>query len=281
MPTSQYPLRHSVLTVLDGIAEFTHQRPGARNALSLEMRQDYADMLDIVENECSIRALILTGSGGSFCAGGDLKSVAALIDDPDPAARAPEVMRHRVAATHAWLRRLHQLGVPVIAAVDGPAAGAGCSLVLAADFVLASERASFSMTFVKVGLIPDMGALYALPRIVGMSKAKELMLTGRRVDAQEARQLGIVHDIYTADALPEAARRFAARFLNGPREAMALTKRAANATFETPYDTMFEIEAQAQALAAAAPHYGEAVRGFLRGEAPKYDWDREVRRNPA
>ncbi|CAG2139937.1 enoyl-CoA hydratase/isomerase family protein [Cupriavidus numazuensis] len=274
MAAVEHSLRNATLSIRDGIAELTHQRPEIRNAVTPELKEDYVDMLDIVEGDRSIRALILTGSGGSFCAGGDLKSLLAMRDDPDPAARQPEAMRRRVLRAHTWLRRLRDLEVPVIAAVDGAAAGAGFSIALTADFILASERASFSMVFVKIGLVPDMGALYALPRTVGLSMAKELMMTGRRVGAAEAHKLGIVHAIHPADALAEDARRFAARFVDGPREAMALTKSALNATFEAPYDTMLAVEAQAQAVAAAAPYYGEAVQAFLRGEPAKFDWDR-------
>lgn len=271
MTTTEHTLRNTTLSIRDGIAEFTHQRPEIRNALTPELKNDYVDMLDIVEDDRSIRALILTGSGGSFCAGGDLKSLQAMRDDP---ADQPDAMRRRVKGGQSWLRRLRDLEVPVVAAVDGPAAGAGFSIALTADFVLASERASFSMVFVKIGLVPDMGAMYSLPRTVGMSMAKELMMTGRRVGAAEAHKLGIVHAIHPADSLAEDARRFAARFVDGPREALALTKSALNGTFEAPYDTLLAVEAHAQAVAASAPYYGDAVQAFLRGEPAKFDWDR-------
>lgn len=277
MTAREHALRDATLTVADGIAEFTHQRPAKRNAVTPELRQDYADMLDIVEGDRSIRALVLTGSGGSFCAGGDLASLRAMRDDPDPAGREPDAMRRRLVASHRWLRRLRDLEIPVIAAVDGAAAGAGFSLALTADFVLASERAFFAMVFVKIGLVPDMGALYALPRAVGLSLAKDLMLTGRRLGAQEAKQLGLVHAIHGADDLPQAARRFAGRFVHAPREAVALTKRAVNGAFEAPYETMLATEAHTQSIASAAGYYQEAVSGFLRGEAPGFDWDRMCR----
>ncbi|MCY1225568.1 1,2-epoxyphenylacetyl-CoA isomerase [compost metagenome] len=276
MQPQQIPLRHSHLCIADGVAEFTHQRPASRNALTLEMRQDYHDMLDCVESDRSIRALILTGSGGSFCAGGDLKSIQGIFSSPDPSARAPEAMRRRLQDIHKWLRRLRDLEIPVIAAVDGPAAGAGFSLALAADFVLASERASFCMSFAKVGLLPDMGALYALPRAVGMMLAKELMFTGRRLEVSDARRCGIVHAIHPAEYLGEEARRFARRFVAAPQEALALMKRALNRTFESSYDTLLDLECQAQALASAVPYYAEAVDAFLHGKPARFDWDREA-----
>ena len=276
MQAQQIPLRHAQLCIADGVAEFIHQRPASRNALSLEMRQDYHDMLDHVEADRDIRALILTGSGGSFCAGGDLKSIRGIFSSADPAARAPDAMRRRLQDIHKWLRRLRDLEIPVIAAVDGPAAGAGFSLALAADFVLASERASFSMSFAKVGLLPDMGSLYALPRAVGMMLAKELMFTGRRLEVIDAKRCGIVHAIHPADHLAEEARRFARRFVAAPQESLALMKRALNRSFESSYDTLLELECQAQALASAVPYYAEAVDAFLNGKPARFDWDRET-----
>ncbi|SPA23040.1 Enoyl-CoA hydratase (fragment) [Cupriavidus taiwanensis] len=140
--------------------------------------------------------------------------------------------------------------------------------------MLASERASFSMVFVKIGLVPDMGALYTLPRSVGMSLAKELMLTGRRLGAEEAKRLGLVHAIHPVDDLGLAARRFAARFVHAPREAVALTKRAVNSAFESSFEASLSTEAQAQSVASAAGYFQDAVSGFLRGEALGFDWDR-------
>jgi len=268
------PLRESQLLVEDGVARFSHQRPAARNALSLALRADYAEMLDRVEADRGIRALVITGSGGSFCAGGDLKSLQQRSASTDPELNSPDAMRRRVQASHAWLERLRQLELPVIAAVDGPAYGAGFSIALAADFVLASERASFCMSFAKIGLVPDLGAFYLLPRTVGLPMAKELALTARRVAAQEARQLGIAHSIHAADALDAAAMAFARRFRAGPREALAFSKRLLNRSYETPYATLAELECQAQAIASTTPYHADAVGAFLRGEPAAFDWDR-------
>ena len=274
--TTTLALRESTLRIdpESGIAEFSHQRPERRNPLSLELRQDYIDMLDRVEPDRGIRALILTGAGGAFCAGGDLRSLQDRMASSDPEVNSPDAMRRRILAGHAWFERLRSLEVPVIAAVDGPAAGAGMSIALAADFILASTRASFSMSFVKVGLLPDMAAFYALPRIVGMAVAKELMMTARRVDAAEAKQLGIVHSLHDDAELAGEARRFARRFEGASRHALAQTKRLLARSFETPYATLMELEANGQAVASATPEHAEAVRRFLAGERAAYDWDR-------
>ncbi|WP_213959609.1 MULTISPECIES: enoyl-CoA hydratase/isomerase family protein [unclassified Variovorax] len=264
-------LRESQLSIDDGIAVFTHLRPAARNALSIELRMDYGDMLGHVEADRSVRALVLTGSGGSFCAGGDLKARQA---STDPEFRTADAMRRRIQAGHGWIERLHSLEMPVIAAVDGPAAGAGFSIALAADFILASTRAFFCMSFARVGLIPDLGAFHFLPRAVGLPMARELALTARRVSAAEGKQLGFVHTLHEPDALQAEALRFARRFIAGPREAMGLTKALLNKSFETPYATLAELEANAQAVASTTPYHEAAVAGFLRGEPAAYDWDR-------
>jgi 2-(1,2-epoxy-1,2-dihydrophenyl)acetyl-CoA isomerase len=267
-------LRDARLSIDDGIAEFTHQRPERRNPLSMDLRQDYIDMLDRVESDLKVRALVITGEGGAFCAGGDLKSLSERFDSSDPAVNSPDAMRRRIMAGHAWFERLRNLEKPVIAAVDGPAAGAGMSIAMAADFVLASTRAVFSMSFVKVGLLPDMAAFYTLPRLVGMAKAKELMLTARRVNAEEALRLGLVHSLYDPADLPAQARRFAGRFKGASAQALGQTKRLLHKSFETPYATMMELEANGQAVASATPEHVEAVRRFLKGEPSAFDWDR-------
>jgi enoyl-CoA hydratase/carnithine racemase len=275
MSTELIRLRDAQLSIDDGVARFSHERADARNALSANLHDDYRDMLDHVQSDRSIRALVVTGSGGSFCAGGDLKAIQERHAGGDPEARSAAAMRRRIQSGHAWLERLHSLEIPVIAAVDGPAVGAGFSIALAADFILASTRAVFCMSFAKVGLVPDLGAFYFLPRAVGMPMARELALTARRVSANEGKQLGFVHAVHEPEALPAEALRFARRFLAGPREAMGLTKSLMNKSFETPYATLAELEGHAQAVASTTAYHGAAVAGFSRGEPAAYDWDRQ------
>lgn len=276
MATEVISMREAQLSVEDGLAEFSHQQPARRNPLSMDLRQDYIDMLDRVSSDRSIRALILTGSGGSFCAGGDLRSLQDRLSSTDPELNSPDAMRRRVLDVHVWLERLRNLEIPVIAAVDGPAVGAGMSIALTADFILASRRAVFSMSFVKVGLLPDMAAFYTLPRIVGMTMAKDLMMTARKLGVDEASRLGIVHSVHDAELLPEEARRFARRFIGASAHALAQTKRLLRASYETPYSMMVELEANAQAVACATPEHADAVQRFLAGEPSRFDWDREV-----
>jgi enoyl-CoA hydratase/carnithine racemase len=267
-------LRDAQLSIEGGVAVFTHLRPAARNALSEELHRDYADMLDRVQGDCGVRALILTGSGGSFCAGGDLKAMRQRQENTEAGSRSADNMRRRLKSGYNWLARLHALEIPVIAAVDGPAVGAGFSIALATDFILASSRAVFCLSFAKVGLVPDLGAFYFLPRAIGMPMARELALTARRVSADEGQRLGFVHAIHAPDTLLAEALRFARRFVAGPREAIALTKSLMNKSFETPFATMTELESQAQGIASTTAYHAKAVTAFLGGEPAPYDWDR-------
>ena len=273
---STQELRESRLVIEGGIAEFSHQRPATRNVMSMELRADYKDMLTRVENDPSIRVLIITGSGGSFCAGGDVKAMLARQAGGDPSGQSvAQVARTRLQGDHrGWLDRLRSLEVPVIAAVDGPAFGAGVSLCLMSDFTLASSRASFCVVFAKIGAVPDFGSLYTLPRVVGLAKAKELMMTARRFGPQEAQSLGIVHAIHEPEALLEEARKLAARLAQGPREALGMIKSSLNRSFDVDYQTMGEIEAHQQALAMSMPFHADAVARFARREPLAYDWDR-------
>ncbi|MBB4866770.1 2-(1,2-epoxy-1,2-dihydrophenyl)acetyl-CoA isomerase [Pseudomonas nitritireducens] len=275
MSTELIALREAQLTLAGGIATFTHRQPAARNALSLELREDYADMLERVEGDRSLRALIITGSGGSFCAGGDIRSLKQRQLSDDPEINSANAMRLRIRRLHGWLERLRGLEIPVIAAVDGPAYGAGFAIALLADFILASERASFCMPFARLGLVPDSGALYSLPRAVGLQKAKELLFSARRVGVEEARELGLVLSIHTPDELPAAAQHLAQRFLAAPRDALAMSKRLLNQSHETGWSTMAELEGLAQGVASTAPYHAEAVSAFLRSEPARFDWDRD------
>jgi enoyl-CoA hydratase/carnithine racemase len=267
-------LRDSSLTIDEGIAELVHGRAEHRNSLSANLRLDYVDVITRVESDPCIKALIITGSGGSFCSGGDLKAVMDRLSGNGSSTSLPLSMRSSLSCAHQWLTRLRGLEVPVIAAVDGPAFGAGMSLALACDFVLASSRARFCMSFGKLGLIPDMGAIHALPRLVGMANARDLMLTARVVLAEEAQRLGVVHSIYSPEALPDASRRIAARFKGASRQALGTTKRLLNMSFETPYAALADLEANAQAVETCTSYHADALRRFVRKEPPAFDWDR-------
>src|SRR5690606_27306806 len=159
MQERDFVLSVSSLKIIGGVAEFTHGDPARRNPLGSALRKDYERMLDIVGNDPDVKCLLLAGSGGSFCAGGDIREMRGRIETGDPSAHSPDAARRRLAAASRWLSRLRELDAIVIACVDGPAYGAGFSLALHADFILASPRAEFCMSFIRLGLVPDFGAV--------------------------------------------------------------------------------------------------------------------------
>jgi 2-(1,2-epoxy-1,2-dihydrophenyl)acetyl-CoA isomerase len=216
-----------------------------------------------VRAEPQVAALVLTGAHGHFCSGGDLRNIAAA--NLDGAG-----WRQRMQSLHQWLRDLLVMDKPVIAAVDGAAAGAGFSLALAADFVLATPRARFAMSFIKVGGVPDCGALYTLPRVVGVQRARELMLSGRDVDAQEALRLGIAMELHEPDQLLPRAVALGESFAGASPMAVSLIKRA---LADAPgLDAALEAEANGQALAFGTSEHKEAVRRFLAKEPLAFQW---------
>ena len=258
-----------VLTAIaDGIGTITLNRPEARNALSKDMRPALAAAVTQMRDDPQVYAVILTGAGGAFCSGGDISG---MLDST----RTGLVFRNNMRELHQWLPELVNMEKPVIAAVDGPAFGAGLSLALAADFVLATRRARFCAVFGRIGLVPDLGAMHMLPRIVGLQKAKELVFTARTVEAEEAKQLGMVFDIVDdATALTEAALALARRFGEASTAAIGMAKTIMNQSFESDARTLAEMEAYAQSMCRGSPYHQEAIRRFKAKEPLRFDWDR-------
>jgi len=250
--------------VHEQVATLTLDNPAKRNALDPAMREEVAQIVASVRRDRSIRALIITGANGHFCSGGDLRNIATVGLDN-------QGWRNRMLDLHDWLQDLLTLDRPVIAAVDGAAAGAGFSLALAADFILATPRARFCMSFMKVGLVPDCGAFYTLPRIVGVQRAKELMLSARDIDAAEALQLGIALELHEPAQLLARAQALAASFVNASPVAVSLVKRAL-AGWGAPLPALLEQEANAQALAMGTEDHRTAVRRFLDKESALFRW---------
>ncbi|HEX6362452.1 MAG TPA: enoyl-CoA hydratase/isomerase family protein, partial [Albitalea sp.] len=200
MQTIRYDVREQVATL-------TLDHPATRNALAPQMREEIAEVIRGVKRDRGIRALVITGAGGHFCSGGDLRNIAA-------AGLDNQGWRERMHDLHQWLQDLITLDRPVIAAVDGAAFGAGFGLALAADFVVATPRARFCVSFLRVGLVPDFGVFYTLPRIVGPQRAKELMLSAREVGADEALRLGIAMELQPPEQLLPRAQALAASFVH-------------------------------------------------------------------
>ena len=199
----------------DGVAVVSLNRPDVRNAINDALRAELVAVLERIGDDKSIRAVVLTGRGKAFCAGGDIAGMNERLKSP-----ADEIAFNgwrRQGQTHKSVALLHGLPKPVIAAVNGAAAGLGCDMALACDFIVASEQASFIMSFVKRGLVSDGGGMYFLPRRVGLSRAKELIFTGRSVAAKEALAIGLADRIASADTLVARSGRLGARTRPGFR----------------------------------------------------------------
>lgn len=242
----------------------TLDSPAERNALSGPLKDGLARAIAQVKADPGIRAVVLTGANGAFCAGGDLKAIQA------SASLQSDGLRARMHATHAVLRELLTLDRPVIAAVDGAAYGAGFSIALAADFVLVTPRARFCMVFMRIGLVPDCGATYTLPRVVGAQRARELFLSAREVGADEALSLGIAMERHAPDALLPRALALAESFAGASPLAVSLVKRIA--LDPAAMEAAFENEANAQALCFQTTPHRAAVQRFFDKEPPAFQW---------
>ena len=259
-------MKNTQLSVADGIATLTLSRPERKNALSNAMRIDIEEALAQLRADDQVRALVLTGAGGDFCSGGDLSS----FGDGDK--RADGMGRERMRALHRAFSALADFDRPVIAAVDGVAYGAGFSLALAADLVIASDRARFCLSFSRVGLVPDLGALYTLPRIVGMQRTRELAYSAREVRADEARELGIVLEVHKQEDLLPRAVQLAAAVAAASPVAFSMTKQLLKSSFDLERDTFLEAEANAQAVAFTTEYLKEAAGRFMRREPARFQW---------
>jgi enoyl-CoA hydratase/carnithine racemase len=249
------------LRVEDGIAVATLNRPEVLNAVDGAMRTALARVVEQAEQDDSIRALILTGAGRGFCAGGDIKGMEQRMTAPSGTIADHGWRRQR--SLHHTVMRLRTLEKLTIAAVNGPAAGLGADLALCCDFVVASDQASFVMSFILRGLVPDGGGLYTLPRRVGFQKAKELIYTGRRVEAQEMLTLGIADRLVPqADLISESVA-WAKELTQYSPTALGLAKSILDKTFETSMEDVLAAGAQAQAIAYTTEHHQDSVRAFM------------------
>jgi enoyl-CoA hydratase/carnithine racemase len=249
------------LTTTNGIATLAFNRPDKRNAMSDAMRTQFIAALERVAADKAIRALVLTGNGKGFCAGGDISGMEKRMQAP-----AGEIAFngwHRQQRVHYTQSLLHTMPKPTIAAVNGAASGLGADTALACDFIVASEWASFTWSYINRGIVPDGGGMYFLPRRVGLPKAKELIFTGRKVDADEALRLGIVDRRTGADTLLADAQAWAAELSQGSATALALGKTILNQTFELSAHDIFAQGSQAQGICYTSSEHRESVMAFL------------------
>jgi 2-(1,2-epoxy-1,2-dihydrophenyl)acetyl-CoA isomerase len=243
------------------IATIALNRPEVRNAVDDAMRAELIAAFDRLAADTGVRAVIVTGRGAAFCAGGDIAGMQRRLEAP-----AGEVALNgwqRQQRTHRLMAALHDLPKPTIAAVNGAAAGLGCDLALCCDFIVASESSSFVMSYVLRGLIPDGGGMYFLPRRVGLARAKELIFSGRRVPAEEALRIGMIDRVTGADVLLAEAQAWAEELAQGSPAAIALSKSILNQSFETSAEQVFAAGSQAQGICYTTREHREAVEAFL------------------
>ncbi|WP_085726534.1 enoyl-CoA hydratase/isomerase family protein [Pseudomonas sp. R37(2017)] len=252
------------LTIDDGLATLTLSRPERKNALTVQMFAELLDALLHLRRNPDVRAVLLTGAGDAFCSGGDVNNMGGSVEATN--VRASMVENNRL------LSAMADFDKPLIAAVDGVAFGAGFSLALAADFVIASERARFCMAFARVGLGPDLGASFTLPRVVGLQRAKELLYSAREVGAQEALALGIALEVHPVERFRARAEALARSMANMSTAAFFMTKRLLGRTFENDLAAQLDAEAAAQAVLLGSSYTRDASARFARKEAPRYQW---------
>lgn len=253
------------ITEAADILTITLNRPEKLNALAGHMRRDLAEALEQAGSDRNIRVVILTGAGRAFCAGGDVAYMAELIErrDTDEFSRLLGSARRVVTA-------IRQMTKPVIAAVNGLASGAGCNLALACDLRIASTEASFSQSFVKIGLHPDWGGTYFLPHLVSPNKACELFFLGDAIDADEALRLGIVNRVVSQDTLADATQELAMRLSAASPISIAAAKQAVYLSQAAALEEMLRYESEAQLRCFESEDGREGIRAFLEKRTPRF-----------
>lgn len=246
-------------SVRDHVATITLNRPEKLNAFTGTMREDLLDALQSAERNQSVRAVVITGAGRAFCAGGDVEYMSELQQRGDGAS-----FRKLLDAGRDAILQIANMEKPVIASINGVAAGAGCNLALACDYRIASEQVKLGQTFVRIGLHPDWGGTWLLPRLVGRSRALEILMTGRMVSAAEALSIGMVDRMVTAEELAEETKTLARSIADGPPLAIAAIKRALNASERNDLRAQLELEAEHQLRCFESDEAKQRIAAFTR-----------------
>ncbi|AXE86680.1 enoyl-CoA hydratase-related protein [Streptomyces sp. Go-475] len=248
----------------------TLNRPEALNALTPDQRERLIQLLSGASADPAVRAVVLTGTGRGFCAGADLRGTSAGTGAGTGERIAGDVARTLRTGAQRLIAAVLDCEKPVIAAVNGTAAGLGAHLAFACDLVLAAESARFIEVFARRGLVPDAGGAYLLPRLVGPQRAKELMFFGDALTAADAERMGLVNRVVPDEDLDDTARAWAARLATGPTRALALTKQLVNASLDTDRGTAFAAEAAAQEINMTTADAREGVRSFVERRSPVF-----------
>ena len=251
--------------ISEGIAVLTLNRPDSLNSFNAQMHSEVRSALKDVKRDKSVRCLLLTGNGRGFCAGQDLgdRNVA-------PGSEAPNLGESIEKNYSPMLRTIRSLEMPVICAVNGVAAGAGANIAFACDIVLAAKSASFIQAFCKIGLIPDCGGTWTLPRLVGPARAMALSLLGDKISAEQAEQWGMIWKSVENESLKDEAMAMAQHFASQPTKGLALIKRAIQASATNTFDEQLDLERDLQTLAGRTDDYREGVSAFIAKRKPAF-----------
>ncbi len=246
----------------EGVFTITFNRPDKFNSFCREMALAFHSALDHAADDETVRCVLISGSGRAFCAGQDLQEAT----DPNGPSLSDIVSQHYNPA----ILRIRNLEKPVIAAVNGVAAGAGANIALACDIVLAAESASFIQAFSKIGLIPDSGGTFFLPRLIGMHRASALMMTGDKVTAAEAIHMGMVYKVWPDAEFAAASDEFAVKMAAMPTTGLALTKKALNSSYTNNLEQQLALEDTLQYRAGNTADYAEGTRAFLEKRSARF-----------
>ncbi|MEQ3654710.1 MAG: enoyl-CoA hydratase-related protein [Dokdonia sp.] len=246
-----------------GVVTLTLHRPEVFNSFNRAMALDLQQKLDLCKNNADIRAIVLTGSGKAFCAGQDLKEVT----DPDANPGFKKILEEHY---NPIIKRIRSIEKPIIAAVNGVAAGAGANIALACDIVIAHEKVSFIQAFSKIGLVPDSAGTFFLPRLIGFGKASALMMLGDKIMAAEAEKLGMIYKVTTVDTFQETVTTLAHTLAQMPTKALGMTKRLLNESMANTLDQQLDLESKLQIEAAQSEDYQEGVAAFVAKRKPEF-----------
>ena len=248
--------------VAGGVAKITLNRPEVYNALNDGITYELQDAWEVVAKDDQVRVVVLTGSGKAFCSGQDLKAASGQ--------EKRSFMDSLQKRYNPIIRAMRSLPKPILCRLNGVAAGAGCSLALACDMIIAAEEATLIEVFINIGLVPDSGSAYFLPRLVGMAKAFELCSMGSRVKATEALQLGLVNKVVTADQLDAVVKEYTDYFAQAPTKSIGLIKKMLSKSTTSNLDEILEYEAYCQEIAGSTQDYKEGVTAFLEKRKPVF-----------
>ena len=255
-------MQHILFSLENSVARITFNRPQVFNSMNAPMRQEILAVLDICAKDSAIRAVYITGAGKAFCAGEDLQEVT----DPN----GPSLTEIISTGYNPIVQMIRNLEKPVVCAVNGVAAGAGANIALACDITVAAASASFTQAFSKIGLIPDSGGTWTLPRLVGLQRATALMMLSDKVSAQDAAAMGMIWKVFPDESFEQDSLRLAETLAGMPTKGLAYTKQALNRTFSNDFSAQIALEDQLQTAAGQTHDYREGVAAFLEKRKPVF-----------